>query len=141
MRKAIFGLTACLFVAGNLSISNAQAKDGENTEAIAGIIALGLLGAAVADYQHDEGHEEYTHHPKLHPDENAVGKCLHRAKKEVKNAGGHYTELNNVDKVKAKEDGKTVVVFHATGYYGFGHKESKIRCVIKDGKIVKFTHD
>lgn len=131
-------MTATLVMA--LSMAPAQADD-DTAMAIAGVIALGLLGAAVASDQHDRGHEKYTPHPKLHVDENAVGRCAHRAKRKVKNAGGYNFKVNHVNSVKAEKNGSTHVSFVGTGYYSFGHKTSDIRCVIKNHKVSSFRFD
>ena len=140
MKKIAASLAAVALLSGSLAMQPAMAKDkdGERAAAIAGVIALGLLGAAVAQHQHKEGHDEYRHHPKLHSDENAVGACMHRARRMVKRAGGHNAKLNKVDRVRKRDNGNTVVVFHATGYYDFGHKRSKVRCVVKNHKVIKF---
>lgn len=140
MKKFISILAVSALIVSNITISEASAgkKNDEAAAAIAGVIALGLLGAAAASHQHDQDYEEYRPHPRFHPDENAVGTCMHHAKRLVKNAGGHHTRLNNVNKIEAKPNGRTVVVFHATGYYDFGRKKSKVRCVVKNHRIVNF---
>lgn len=112
---------------------------GEVAGAIAGIIALGLLGATVGRHQRDN--EYYEPHPALHPDENAVGNCMHHTTRIVKKAGGHYAQLDNVDKIEAKPNGNTVVVFHATGFYDFGSKQSRVRCVVKNHRVIKFKYN
>ena len=142
MKKTIVILEAAALTLGSLSMPTpaiASDKD-EKAAAIVGIIALGLLGAAAASHQHEQGHEEYRHHPRLHKDENAVGACMHHAKRLVKRAGGHHTRLNRVDRINHRNNGSTVVVFHATGYYDFGRKMSKIRCVVRNHKIAKFDY-
>tara|TARA_R110000744_G_scaffold217072_1_gene335853 strand:- start:142 stop:573 length:432 start_codon:yes stop_codon:yes gene_type:complete len=134
-------LVASTAIIASMSASSIQAADGKKTEAaaaIVGVVALGLLGAAVADSQHNSGNVEYRHHPHLHPDENAVGACMHHTKHLVKKEGGHKAKLDKVDKVEAKSHGETLVVFRATGYFDFGHKTSKIRCTVKHHKVVKF---
>ncbi len=140
MKKIAASIAAAALLSGSIAVQPVMAKDkdGDRAAAVAGVIALGLLGAAVAQHQHGKGHEEYRHHPKLHADENAVGACMHRAKRLVRKAGGHHTKLNRVDRVNHRDNGSTVVVFHATGYYDFGHKKSKIRCVVKRHKVTKF---
>lgn len=129
---------AALVLGSNITDASAKHKrhSGEVAGAIAGVIALGILGAAVGHHQRDN--ESYESHPALHPDENAVGTCMHHAIRLVKKAGGHYAQLDNVDKVVLKPNGNTVVVFHASGFYDFGRKQSKIRCVIRDHRITKF---
>ena len=46
-----------------VSASPSAAND-DTAKAIAGVIALGLLGAAIADDQHNRGHEGYTPQPR-----------------------------------------------------------------------------
>lgn len=138
MKKYFTMLVMAGFLATSTAVPDVSAKNKDRAEAIAGIIALGLLGAAAAQHQHDQGHEHYRPHPRFHPDENAVGTCMHHAKRTVKRAGGFRIKLNNVSKVASKPNGRTVVLFEATGYYDFGHKRSRIRCVVKNHRIVKF---
>ena len=121
-------------LAFSVSTSASYAND-DTAKAIAGIIALGLLGAAVAQDQHDRGHEEYTAHPRLHPDENAVGHCVHRGKHLVKKAGGNRFNLDHVNDISVNGDGSTHVSFVGTGYYVYGHKTSDVICVVKNGKV------
>lgn len=138
--KSVSALMLCSALA--LSASNFEAAahhkkhHGKTARAIAGIVALGMLGAAVG--HHQRKNEYYDPHPALHPDENAVGTCMHHAKRLVREAGGHHARLNRVNRVEAKPNGRTVVVFHATGFYDFGAKKSKVRCVVKHHRIVKF---
>lgn len=113
----------------------------DTAKAIAGIIALGVLGAAVAHHQHERGYEDYKNHPKLHPDENAVGKCMHRGKKELKRAGGYRLDLNHVNNVRAENDGSTHVSMVVTGYYPAGHNTSDVICVVKNDRITSFQYN
>ena len=79
MKKIAASIAAAALLSGSIAVQPVMAKDkdGDRAAAVAGVIALGLLGAAVAQHQHGKGHEEYRHHPKLHADENAVGACMH----------------------------------------------------------------
>ncbi len=125
----------------SLSSTPIQAKDGEKTAAIAGIIALGLLGAAAAKHQHRENREDYTPHPMLHEDENASGRCMHKAERQISKVGGYSASLDRVDHVKVNDRGQTVVKMHVTGYFPAGNKTTAVRCVIEDGRILKFEHE
>ena len=138
--KITSAIVVCSALAiGSMSIgASAHHKKhrGEVAGAIAGIIALGMLGAAVG--HHQRSNQYYDPHPALSPDENAVGTCMHHAKRLVRNAGGHYARLDSIDSVRHKSHGKTIVRFHATGFYDFGSKRSKVRCEVKHHRIVKF---
>lgn len=140
MFKNLNSIVAAGVIALSVTASPSYAND-DTAKAIAGVIALGLLGAAVADHQHERGYEEYKAHPKLHADENAVGHCAHRAKRMVKKAGGYKFKLNHVDNIRVSDNGATHVSFVGTGYYDFGHKTSDIKCVVAGGKIKKFNFD
>ncbi|MCP5085191.1 MAG: hypothetical protein GY952_00050 [Rhodobacteraceae bacterium] len=125
-----------------VSVSTAPvAAHDDFAKALAGVVAVGIIGAALADHQHNRGEEEYKRHPKVHADENAVGRCMHRTKKRVKKAGGYKAKLNHVRHVRANGDGKTKVDMVVTGYYSFGHKTSDVHCVVKNHKIVSFKHN
>lgn len=116
-----------------------RGKNHDDTAAkIVGVVALGVLGAALASHQHRRGEVEYRPHPRLHPDENAVGRCMHKAEREVQKAGGHYVELNDVQDVNYKRNGKTVVRMRVTGFYSFTNKTSNVRCVVNRGRVTKF---
>lgn len=138
--KKIIPLTSSVALALAVTATPSAAND-DTAKAIAGIIALGVLGAAVADHQHDRGYEDYKPHPKLHADENAVGKCMHRGKRTLKKAGGYRLVLNHVNSVHAKANGSTHVSMVVTGYYPVGHKTSDVICVVKNHKIIKFKFD
>jgi hypothetical protein len=138
--RQIVSLTSSAVLVLALSV-RPSAADEDTANAIAGIIALGVLGAAVAHHQHDRGYEDYKRHPKLHPDENAVGNCMHRGKKELKRAGGYRLDLNHVDSVRAHSDGSTHVSMVVTGYYAAGHKTSDVNCVVKNHKITSFKYN
>lgn len=113
----------------------------DTAKAVAGVIALGLLGAAVADHQHERGHEDYTPHPQLHPDENAVGRCAHKGKRNVKKAGGYKFKVKHVNSVRAADDGTTHVSFVGKSYYDYGHRTSDIICVVRGDKVERFVSD
>lgn len=143
MYKSISVSVLCAALAVGSITSDVSARhkkhSGEVAGAIAGVIALGILGAAVGRHQRDN--DTYESHPSLHPDENAVGTCMHHTIRTVKKAGGHYAQLDNVDRVETKPNGNTVVVFHATGFYDFGSKQSRVRCVIKNHRVTKFKYN
>ena len=138
--RQIASLTSSAALVLAMSAPPSAAND-DTANAIAGVIALGVLGAAVAHHQHDRGYDEYKSHPKLHPDENAVGKCMHRGKKELKKAGGYRLDLNHVDSVRAQNNGSTHVSMVVTGYYPAGHKTSDVICVVKNHKITSFKYN
>lgn len=137
-RQTAISMTVAAAIALTMS-STPSAAHNDVAKAVAGVVALGLLGAAVADNQHERGHEEYTAHPNLHADENAVGRCSHKAKRKVKKAGGYKFKVNHVNSVRLANDGTTHVSFVGTGYYDFGHKTSDIVCVVKQGKVKSFV--
>ena len=116
-----------------------SAKDDDVAKAIAGIVAIGIIGAAIADHQHKSGHDVYSAHPRVHPDENAVGACMHHGKRLVEKAGGNYFQLDNVDRVDV-QGADTVVVFEATGFYDFGAKSSVVRCTVRNSQVVAFDY-
>lgn len=115
-------------------------KHHDTAATIAGVVALGVLGAALASHQHRRGEDEYTPHPRFHPDENAVGRCMHRAEREVQRAGGHYVQLDDVQDVNYKNNGKTVVQMRVTGFYSFANKTSSVRCVVNRGRVTRFEY-
>ena len=63
------------------------------------------------------------------------------AKRLVRKAGGHHAKLNNVKKIEARPNGSTVVNFHVTGVYDFGSKRSRVHCVVRNHKVVKFEYN
>lgn len=128
-------ITALALMTGPTAAHNDTAK------AVAGIVALGLLGAAVADNQHERGYDTYKPHPNLHGDENAVGTCAHKAKRKVKDAGGYKFKVKHVNSVTPENDGTTHVSMVGTGYYDFGHKTSDILCIVKGHKVTSFVNN
>ena len=139
MKPSLTSSTALsLALALSLGTSTAYANDKDTAAALAGIVALGVIGAAIGHDQHRRGDEDYTNHPRVHPDENAVGRCMHRAKRLVKKAGGDHVELDHVADVKMLNNGNTVVRMQVTGYYPFASKTSNVRCVVHNNKIKKF---
>lgn len=132
-------LTAAAALVLSTSTNIVKADDNDLAGAVAGVVIAGILGAAVADHQHNEGHEDYRPHSRLHPDENAVGTCMHHGKRIVKKAGGHSLQLDTIDSIDAQGD-STVVVFEATGYYDFGSKSSVVRCTVRNHKVVSFDY-
>lgn len=140
MIKLIASVTSSAALVLALSAPPSAANE-DAAKAIAGIIALGVLGNAVAHHQHERGYEDYKRHPRLHPDENAVGRCMHRGKRELKNAGGYRLDLNHVNNVRAENDGSTHVSMVVTGYYPVGHKTSDVICVVKNDRISSFQYN
>ncbi|MGR3661810.1 MAG: hypothetical protein ACU0CA_11585 [Paracoccaceae bacterium] len=136
--KRIISVTSTIAMVASLTVTPASAND-DTANAIAGIIALGVLGAAISEHQHRRGYDEYVTHPRLHPDENAIGRCMHKGKRAVKKAGGYRMELENVNSIIVGKDGATHISFVATGYYPIGHKTSDVICVVKNGKVTSFN--
>lgn len=123
-----------------MAATPAQANE-DTAKAIAGIIALGLLGAAIAEDQSNSSHPDYKPHPRVDPNENAVGACVHRATRKVKKAGGSRLKLNKVNSVVAGSDGKTSVSIRVTGYYPALNKTSDVVCVVKNNKVVSYVNN
>ncbi|MCP4936819.1 MAG: hypothetical protein GY927_22100 [bacterium] len=118
----------------------ASKRSDDAAKAIAGAIAIGILGAAMAD--HHRGRDDYRPHPRIGRDENAVGTCMHHANKIVsRSPGGLYARLKHVRRVESRGNGKTLVVAAITGVYEFGKKTSRVRCVVKNHRIVKFKYN
>lgn len=113
-----------------LTVFNASAQANDGAAAIAGIIALGVLGAAISRDQHKQGVKEYRPHPSVHYDENAVGACLYRAESLVRGAGGFTAQLNSVKNIQLANNGDTIVTMTATGVYPAGSKTSDVYCVV-----------
>ncbi len=106
---------------------------------IGAAVAIGVLGAALADqHRYDEA---YGHDSEISDKENAVGLCVHRGSRLVHKAGGDHMRLNRVNSVDVKDNARIVVKAVMTGYYDAGNKTSDVRCVVKDNRIVKFTHN
>ncbi|MFT5342011.1 MAG: hypothetical protein ACI9BH_001224 [Paracoccaceae bacterium] len=106
----------------------------------AGIIALGVLGAAIAHDQHKRGEPEYKPHPHAGEHENAVGKCVHHGLKEVKHAGGYNFILDHVINTAKKDDGSIHVYMVATSYFTYGHRTKHVSCVVDNGHIEQFKY-
>ena len=138
--KRVVSLVSAAALALSVTATPSSAND-DAAKAIAGIIALGVLGAAVADHQHKRGHNEDTPHPQLHPDENAAGLCAHHGEKLVAKAGGYELEVEHVNSVEVGSDGATHVSMVMTGYYPAGHKTSDVICVIKNHKVTSFNNN
>ena len=83
MKKIVAILAVSAFIVGSIPVTNVSANNDDAVAAIAGIIALGVIGAAVGKHQHQQGYEDYRPHPQLHSDENAVGTCMHHTEKLV----------------------------------------------------------
>ncbi|MCF6321918.1 MAG: hypothetical protein L3J32_09150 [Rhizobiaceae bacterium] len=115
----------------------AKGKNDDAAAAIAGIIALGVLGAAISRNQRKQGVEEYRPHPKIRYDENAVGACLFRAESLVRGAGGSTAQLNSVKNIQLANNGDTIVTMTATGVYPAGSKTSDIYCVVGNDHRVR----
>ena len=123
-----------------LAVTAAPSTVHSNAAGVAeGVVALGILGAAIAHDQKKRGKPDYTPHPHIEPDENAVGKCVHRGLSHVEKAGGYNFKLDHVKNINQKDDGSTHVNFVGTSYYSYGHRTNDIKCVIQGGKVIHFT--
>lgn len=129
----------CLTMAWPIAPVMANETSDNAAKAIAGIVALGVIGNAIAKHQHQQGYEEYKPHPQVHPDENAVGACIHNGERIVARAGGWDFRLEDVREVYVQGD-ITHVVFHGTGYYSYGHKTSLVQCQVRHGKVIHFNY-
>jgi len=140
--KQISSLACCAVLAMALSApAPAPALASSDTaKAIGAAIAIGILGAAVADHHRER--EYYVPHPVIGPDENAVGTCIHHADRIVRKApGGLYARLDRVKAVKQRDNGRTAVKAVLTGVYQWGQKPSDVRCVVKNHRVVKFDYN
>jgi hypothetical protein len=106
----------------------------------AGVIAAGLLGAAIANHQHKHGYKEYNPHPDVNKEENAVGRCVHHGLAQVKAAGGDNFILDHVLNTSDKGDGSTHVYFVATRYFSYGHRTNHVSCVVLNGEVLQFKY-
>lgn len=135
-------LTVSLLCLGLVSYSvplQANETSDNAAKALVGIVALGVIGNAIAKHQHQQGYEEYRPHPSIHPDENAVGACIHNGERIVHRAGGWDFRLEDVREVYVQGN-ITHVVFHGTGYYSYGHKTSLVQCQVRHGKVIHFNY-
>ncbi len=115
-----------------------MANDGRNTAAIAGIIAGGIIGAAIGRHQHDQGYPEYRPHPDVPPGENAVGACVHYGSAQVKAHGGYRFEMDKL--LNVNHSGKvTTVTMVATRYFPRGEHREEIVCVVENHRVLSFT--
>lgn len=106
----------------------------------AGVVAAGLIGAAIANHQHKRGYKEYNPHPDVNKEENAVGRCVHHGLAQVESAGGDNFILDHVLSTTDKDDGSTQVNFVATRYYSYGHRTNHVNCVVLKGEVVQFKY-
>jgi hypothetical protein len=138
MVKNFFGMILSGALVLTVPLAPARANE-DAAKAIAGIIAIGLLGAAIGKHQAKEGHDNYTPHPRVHADENAVGACMHNGELIVRRAGGYSFELEDIRDIHVKGD-ITVVTFHGTGYYTYGHKTSLVQCQVRNHRVISFNY-
>lgn len=139
MKRLVF---SALVAASALAASPglADKKSDNAAKALAGIVALGVLGAAVAEHQHDEGYNAYRPHPDLPPNENVVGICMHYGLNIVKRAGGYDFELEDVRRID-RAGSTSIVTFYGTGYYPRGKKTSLVECQVRANKVVAFNYN
>lgn len=140
MKHAVFsGLLAATLLAATPGL--ADKKSDNAAKALVGIVALGVLGAAVAEHQHDEGYQDYRPHPDLPPNENVIGICIHYGLNIVKRAGGYDFELEDVRRID-RAGSTSIVTFYGTGYYPRGqHKTSLVECQVRANKVVAFNYN
>ncbi|MFC4667545.1 hypothetical protein ACFO5X_03165 [Seohaeicola nanhaiensis] len=129
----------CMTLAGQVGSVMANETSDNAAKAIAGIVALGVIGNANAKHQHQRGYEEYKPHPQVHRDENTVGACIHNGERIAARAGGWDFRLEGVREVYVQGD-ITHVVFHGTGYYSYGHNTSLVQCPVRHGKVIHFNY-
>ena len=137
-------LIAPLVAVSFLSVpAPAQASDASDdfAKALAGVVALGVLGAAAGKHQHQQGYNNYRAHPQLHPDENAVGACMHYSQRIVDRAGGYSFDLDRVQSIDLLGDGVTQVRMIGTGYYDNGSKTSRIVCNVRNSTVIGFNYN
>lgn len=129
--------SAVLSVALAAALPGAPASAHDHVGEVAGIVAAGIIGAAIGRHQAEKHEERYKPHPGVTPTENAVGICVHHGVRIVDEAGGSDFRMVEVEKVNS-EGGTTVVVFKARAVYPAGVKTSTVTCRISGGGVTSF---
>lgn len=125
----------CIALAAVLPGAPASAHD--HVGEAAGIVAAGIIGAAIGKHQAEKHEQKYKPHPGVTPTENAVGICVHHGVIVVEEAGGSDFRMVEVKEVTT-EDGTTVVVFEARAVYPAGAKTTTVECRITGGSVTYF---
>lgn len=137
MKKHVVAAVCVMALGAVASGGPVAAEDGRNTAAIAGLVAGGIIGAAIGSHQHDQGYPDYRPHPNVPPGENAVGACVHYGNHKVKEAGGYRFQMDKLRDVTYS--GATArVVMNATSYYPWGHNYALITCVVRDHNVIEW---
>jgi hypothetical protein len=127
------------FLAAMLAVP-AYADEEQRRRNAAGIVALGLLGAALASRQHDNGRvNRYEPANDYDANENAIGACTHYAERLVRQQGGYDFEVDRIRRVTVSGRNR-VVQFDGTGYYNNLRKRSRISCTVRNHTVVGFKY-
>lgn len=123
---------------------NAQAghKGKKIIEAIAlGIAASALAATAAGAANAHRDRNTYRYHQGVGKRENAVAACIHRADRVVQNAGGLYVRVDKIKRADHIGKSKYKVIAKMTGVYPWGHKKSRVVCVVKRGHVSAFSYN
>lgn len=140
MRPSLFYTrTACaLFAAATLAAPSAQADDAGKL--IAGV-ALGVLGASIAEHHHKHG-SHYQKHPDVSPEENAIGLCMHRTHTAMTNQGYYAVDFERTLSYTTNADGIDLIDLEVARSSDATDARSYIKahCAIQNDAVVNFRY-
>ncbi len=118
--------------------SPAQAVD---TGALVAGVALGVLGASIAEHHHKHG-SDYQKHPHVSEEENDIGLCMHRTHHAMANQGYYAVEFERVLSYETNSDGIDLIDLEVARSNRSNDARSHIKahCAIQDDKVVNFRY-
>ncbi|WP_170379319.1 hypothetical protein [Ruegeria atlantica] len=135
----IFTSAVCAALAFTaLTATNTQADDAGKI--IAGV-ALGVLGASIAEHHHKHG-SPYQKHPDVSPEENAVGLCMHRTKTAMTNQGYYAVDFERTLSYTTNSDGIDLIDLEVARSKNTNDARSTIKahCAIQNDAVVNFRY-
>ncbi len=120
------------------SVTPAQAVD---TGALVAGVALGVLGASIAEHHHKHG-SHYQKHPHVSEEENDIGLCMHRTHHAMSNQGYYSVDFERVLSYETNADGIDLIDLEVARSNRSTDARSHIKahCAIQGGEVVNFRY-
>lgn len=125
-------------------IASAPVAQGHSSKAAADVIAgiaIGVLGAAIAEHHHKNG-SPYQDHPNVSRKENDVGRCMKRTHEAMSNQGFYAVDLERTLNYHADEGDIQHVELEVgrTNRRNDARSHINVFCAIQGGRVVNFRH-
>jgi len=121
-----------------LTTSPTQAND---AGAVIAGVALGVLGASIAEHHHKHG-SKYHKHPHVSEEENDVGLCMHRTHSAMTNQGYYAVDFERTLSYTTNADGIDLVDLEVARSKDSNDQRSyiKVHCAIQNDEVVNFRY-